>query len=190
MILSNPKHEQFAQLVASGMNRTKAAVIVGYAPTSAHVAGSRLYSNMRVRVRINELQDDPLKRQGKAKDQVLIKTVESARVDKTWILAKLVELSVKCLSDDKWSPAAAAKSLELLGKDLGMFQDYVRIEVFNDLMARMGEVVARYVEDQRVIDLIATGWERVVADQPKLQPAIPAVDSSNAPEPVSSEASQ
>jgi phage terminase small subunit len=56
-ILSNPRHERFVQLVASGMSATKAYVEAGYAEQGANVNASRLIANDSVSARITELKE-------------------------------------------------------------------------------------------------------------------------------------
>ncbi len=55
-ILDNPRHEQFASLVASGMRNKQAAISLGYSLQSASVQGSRLAGHDKIRQRIAELQ--------------------------------------------------------------------------------------------------------------------------------------
>ena len=56
-VLSNPRHEQFAQALASGrLTATKAYVSVGYSENGAAVSASRLRRNADVAARVQELQ--------------------------------------------------------------------------------------------------------------------------------------
>lgn len=57
-ILSNPKHEAFAQALAKGASATDAYVQAGYKvnPKTAAEAGSRLSRNVKVEARVTELQ--------------------------------------------------------------------------------------------------------------------------------------
>lgn len=154
-MLSNPKFEKFAQLLARGnVTQAQAAIAAGFAEKSSAVAGSRMANNPKVKARIDELR-------------FIGETVaiESIVVDRLWIVQKLVQIVQKCTSEKRYNPSAATKSLELLGKDLGMFRDYIRIEVFTEKMARMGEVVAKYC-DADTLELIAAGWESIANELP------------------------
>jgi phage terminase small subunit len=56
-VLRNPRHEKFSQLVASSIKPKEAYISVGYKPTGAKQAGSRLLMNIDVRERVSELQE-------------------------------------------------------------------------------------------------------------------------------------
>lgn len=53
-VLSNPKHERFAQELAKGVSQSQAYTIAGYRASDAHA--SRLAGNGKVRARVLELQ--------------------------------------------------------------------------------------------------------------------------------------
>jgi hypothetical protein len=55
-ILSNPRHEQFAQLVAQGSPASKAYILAGYDAGNADSCASRLSKHDKVSARINELR--------------------------------------------------------------------------------------------------------------------------------------
>ena len=55
-VLSNSKHEQFAQLSAKGVKPTKAYTSVGYAEAGAAQGASRLLKKVEVCARVAELQ--------------------------------------------------------------------------------------------------------------------------------------
>jgi hypothetical protein len=52
-VLSNPKHEYFAQGIAKGQTQLEAYEAAGYAPNETHA--SRLVSNGKVKARVAEL---------------------------------------------------------------------------------------------------------------------------------------
>jgi phage terminase small subunit len=54
-VLSNPKHERFAQELAKGKTQNEAYAEAGYAPSEPNA--SRLTSNDKVRARVTELQE-------------------------------------------------------------------------------------------------------------------------------------
>jgi hypothetical protein len=56
-VLSNSKHEQFAQLVAKGLNATKAYVSAGYSDKGAKQSASRMLTDADLCSRIRELQE-------------------------------------------------------------------------------------------------------------------------------------
>jgi phage terminase small subunit len=55
-ILSNPRHERFAQACARGVNASKAYVDAGYRRTGARQNGFRLSSRPDIAARVRELQ--------------------------------------------------------------------------------------------------------------------------------------
>jgi len=55
-ILSNPKHEKFAQSIVRGKSQTDAYMIAGYSPYGASGNASRLIANDSISGRIKELQ--------------------------------------------------------------------------------------------------------------------------------------
>src|SRR4051794_18185724 len=117
-ILSNQRWERFAQSLASGRTADGAYVDAGYARNDGNAI--RLKSNPTVATRIIELQGVA------AKEAVLTKT---------WIIERLVEnveramTAVQVIKAGKptgtytYGGAVANRSLELLGKELGMFVD-------------------------------------------------------------------
>lgn len=54
-VLSNPKHERFAQELAKGRTQAEAYQTAGYAPSEQHA--SRLASNGKVAQRVAEIQE-------------------------------------------------------------------------------------------------------------------------------------
>src|SRR5713101_3646627 len=55
-VLRNPRHEQFAQLVATGKPPAEAYVYVGFSKAGAAASATRLLRNAPVRARVEELQ--------------------------------------------------------------------------------------------------------------------------------------
>lgn len=123
--LLNQKHEQFAQKVAKGMAATTAYAECGYSEKTAAAAASRLLTDVKVAARIAEL-----------KEKIATVAMSKSGIDKAWVLERLVEvtkmgMAAEPVTDDEGNPigeykqnlAAANKSLELIGKELGMFID-------------------------------------------------------------------
>ncbi|MCA0276263.1 MAG: terminase small subunit [Proteobacteria bacterium] len=59
-ILSNPKHEAFAQGLAKGLTQVEAYAEAGYSPSDANAA--RLTGNDRIKERVAELQEKAVER--------------------------------------------------------------------------------------------------------------------------------
>ena len=123
--LKNPRHEQFAELVASGRAPSEAYSSVGFSKKTAYTCGPRLVRQASVQARIAELQ------------QVIAKTtVMRAEIDRGYVLAGLRKNYERALQAEPvldkngnptgqytWNGAVANRALELMGKELGMFVD-------------------------------------------------------------------
>lgn len=122
-VLSNPKHEKFAQELAKGKTATEAYVLAGYSANDSNAA--RMNGNERVQARLKEIAD-----------RVAEKVVERIAIDKEWVLTRLVEnveraMQAKAVMDSDGAPtgefkyegSVANRALELVGKELGMFVD-------------------------------------------------------------------
>ncbi len=86
-ILTNARHEKFAQALAKGMSAAAAYVEAGYKPSDAHA--SRLASNGKVRARIAELQGSTAKQITDVRDaarqhtQAAVETLVSVMEDES-----------------------------------------------------------------------------------------------------------
>lgn len=109
-VLSPPRKELFAQLVAGGKSAAIAYVDAGYRPSPSNA--NRLRNTEQVAARIEEL----IARRG-----------VGVVVTKQWIIEKLVENATAALADGDRS--AANRALELLGKEAGMFVDRSQVDV-------------------------------------------------------------
>ena len=131
-ILKNAKHEHFAQLVSNGENATRAYVLAGYSENGAKQSARRMLTNADLCARIAYLRSIKEAKHAEA----VTKVVADAAIDKAWVLNELIEVvkmakQAEPVRDAEGNPigeykqnlAAANKSLELLGKELGMFID-------------------------------------------------------------------
>jgi phage terminase small subunit len=122
--LTNSKHEHFAHLVAKGESPARAYVGCGYSESGALQSGNRLLRNTDVALRVKELKTAVSERQ-----------VEKFALDRVSVLRMLTEnarraMQLEPVRDREGNPigryiyqgAVANKALELLGKELGMFQ--------------------------------------------------------------------
>ena len=122
--LKNGTYEQFAHLIANGESPAKAYVLCGYSNNGATQSGNRLLRKPEVSARVKEL-----------KTAVSERRVEKIAVDRTWVISMLIEsvqraMQVEPVRNREGNPIAqyryqageANKALELLGKEIGMFQ--------------------------------------------------------------------
>ena len=126
-ILDNPRQEQFCQLVAGGMSYTQAYEEAGYAPSQKNA--SRMMTFEVVKARVNELLNEQLE----ARQEVAV-------ITKTWVLEQLRRnyeraMEIEPIERDgvifgfQYNGSVANRALELIGKELGMFQDKPPAEI-------------------------------------------------------------
>ena len=108
--LRNPRHEQFAQLIATGVKPRRAVELVGYSKHRSDSQASVLVRKAWVSQRIEELR--------RSVDQ---RAVTNAALTRTWVLQELKQNVSRAVQIEDLS--AANRALELLGKELGMFVD-------------------------------------------------------------------
>ena len=130
--LKNPRHEQFARLVAAGETPARAYIAVGYQNSdAASSSGSRLAKTPNVRARIAELQEESARG-----------AIKRNELNQDWVLARLKENVERAMQatpvrdsegnptgEYKWEGNVVNRSLELIGKELGMFRDRVEMNV-------------------------------------------------------------
>lgn len=123
-VLTNSKHELFAQEIAKGVSGREAYRTAGYTAKSdagADVSASRLLKDAKVAARIAELQEG---------------AAEKAMISKQWVIERLIENANRAMQavevkdsegngtgEYKYDGSVANKALELLGKEVGMFVD-------------------------------------------------------------------
>jgi phage terminase small subunit len=90
-ILSNPRHERFAQALAEGKSATEAYEVAGYSPNDGNAA--RMKGNDRIMQRVAELQKQAAKRS--------VITLES-------LIAEAGDIQTKALAKGHYSAAVAA----------------------------------------------------------------------------------
>ncbi len=108
----NHRQERFVQEFLVDLNATQAAIRAGYKETTAHVQGCRLLSHDKVAAAIAA---------GKAE------IAERAGVSQDWVIKKLTAVHdasmERTASGAAHNPAAANRSLELISKHGGMWQE-------------------------------------------------------------------
>lgn len=126
-----PTQEAYARARAFGMTQQEAIYFATNGRVKAVGAGSNMESDYPlVRKRINELAI-----------QVAERVVESAAASKAWVMKRLMQVADRCMQAEpvlmfnrstgeyeetgeyKFDSAGANRSLELIGKELGMFVD-------------------------------------------------------------------
>lgn len=105
-----PKQQRFVEEYLVDLNATQAAIRTGYSEHTAEVQGSRLLSKAKVR---------------EAVDAALKTRSERTELTQDWVLAELRNVHTAAMGDNNLS--AANKSLELLGRHLGLFIDNLKL---------------------------------------------------------------
>ncbi len=140
-----PKQQRFVEEYLIDFNGKQAAIRVGYSEKTAEVQASRLLSNAKVSAAVDA---------GRAK------AAERAEISQDWILKNLKTVTERCMQvtavlDRKGQPVfvenadgeavpayvfnamGANRSLELLGKHIGMFGDSLKLSGGVDLNAKV-----------------------------------------------------
>jgi phage terminase small subunit len=139
-ILANSKWEKFCVDVVAGKTLVDAFVAAGYAEKNAYSAAPRLFKHPKITERIAEL-----------KDKVEKVFVEKCSINKEWVVKNLQEVAERCMQHEpvlrngapvmvetetgelaavyKFDSAGANRSLELIGKEFGMFVDKKEIKM-------------------------------------------------------------
>jgi phage terminase small subunit len=114
-VLSNERHEKFAQFLAMGKKRIEAHELAGYTPSRAN--SSTLANQQHIKARVAELQ-------GRAAEIAIQVAQVTTGISKSWVLEQLRDNALKGLKQKNGS-AVANRALELIGREIGMFVDRV-----------------------------------------------------------------
>jgi hypothetical protein len=139
--LRNPRHEQFVQLVATGISPSEAYTSVGYRKSGAYQCSSRLLKDVQVCSRLKEIQA-----------QHTESRVASCLFDEQRVINRLDVLSRKAEADGNY--AAAVRCEELIGKQRGMFVDRVdqRTLTLNDLSTEVLTQLLQQAQPQKALE--------------------------------------
>jgi hypothetical protein len=118
-ILSNTRHEAFANAIARGETIDAAFVGAGYSRNSGNA--SRLNRKDSIVARVGELKALVQKMQNRS--------LQAVALNRQWITTQLIEVVFMAKARERPDLAAANKALNLLGLDCGMFVE--RKEVGN-----------------------------------------------------------
>ena len=113
-VLENTRWELFAKQVAAGKTYTNAYKSLKSKAKVPAKSGSALASNPEVRGRINELAR-------RVTNKTMERVSERVAITKEWVLRELLDNAELAKADGSW--AARNRSLELVGKEIGMFGD-------------------------------------------------------------------
>jgi len=140
--LRNPRHETFAKLTAIGHSRADAYVGAGYqagTPKARKENGIRMFMRQDIKARVTEIQE-------KLSSDVLAR----AEVDRQYVMDELKRNHEKCSAPEevldrggsptgmmRFNASGSNKSLELMGKELGMFADRLILDNLDEKLEGM-----------------------------------------------------
>ena len=135
----NQKQKRFVVEYLIDLNATQSAIRAGYAEKTAYSQGQRLLKHVEIQAAIQKAQANREKR---------------TELNADWVLTKLKEVAERCMQGEpvmvregdkvvesgewKFDSSGANKSLELIGRHLGMFTDNVKLS---------GQVGVKIVDD-------------------------------------------
>ena len=129
-----PEQEAYARCRAFGMNQAEAITFATNGKTTALSAGAQMEKTYPlVKTRINDLSIEVSQR-----------VIEAAAVNKGWVIDRLKKVVERCMQAEpvmkmvdgelketgeyKFDSSGANKALELIGKELNMFQTKVTVD--------------------------------------------------------------
>ncbi len=144
------KQERFVQEYLIDLNATQAAIRAGYSTKTATEQGSRMLTNVNVRARIDEAMAERSRRLGVSQDRIVNELAKIAFINPADVVnfdearvkasaaqddtAAILSVKVKKSFSDTGETVERevklndkVKSLELLGKHIGMFKDKVEV---------------------------------------------------------------
>lgn len=147
--LDNSKWERFARLVANGDSPTESYVSAGYSAASAHASASRLLKNATVCTRIAELRP-----------RIIEIATQATGINKAWVISGLKKNYERAMQEEAvldregketgefvYQGTVANRSLELIGKELGMFVDRKDVTLRKALSELTDEEVDALIAD-------------------------------------------
>jgi phage terminase small subunit len=137
--LQNARHEAYAQLLAKGWHQGKAYKEAGFS-NDRRSSASMLARKAHIRARIDEI----LVARAEAEKRAFVAVSTKFELSRQWVIDKLVknceialaERPVQTRSDGleyRYDGAVAARSLELLGREVGLFVEKKQIDITADV---------------------------------------------------------
>lgn len=118
-----PKQVRFVEEYLIDLNATQAAIRAGYSANNADVTGPRMLGNVGVLAAIEERQQKRAAKFELTQDWVIERLVENA--DRAMQAVEVKSSQGVGTGEYKYDGSVANRSLELLGKHIGMFKERV-----------------------------------------------------------------
>lgn len=126
--LSNVRHELFATYLSQGKSQLESYELAGFNTNGQTSNACTLARRPEIQARIAELIDERVARQTGVSvnadlehQQAINTALETGEIDRGWIIMMLMENTR--LAREAGQFAASNKCLELLGREIGMFQE-------------------------------------------------------------------
>lgn len=119
------KQKRFADEYLKDLNGKQAAIRSGYSPKTAEVQGSRLLSNAKVQAYIG-LKQKKLEERTSVTVEWIIERLKDV-YDKSMQAVPVLDHEGNETGEYRFEANAANRSLELLGKHIGMFTDKLQL---------------------------------------------------------------
>ena len=161
--LTNPKHEMFAQGLASGKIAEEAHRLAGY--KASRSGASQLKQNINISKRVAEI----LVEREFIHSQATADAVKSVGLTKGWVIETLMEnvakaMQAKAMTNEdgeaigefQYQGSVANKALELLGKEVGMFIDRKEVGRPGEFESMNADQLREYI-DREAAELSARG---------------------------------
>jgi len=150
------KQKRFCQEYIIDLNATQAAIRAGYSEKTAQQISSRLLLNVVIQGEISKLQKEISERTGLTIQWVLdnLKEVSERCMQKTPVMKfdRTEKRMVQVIDDDgkgvwTFDSPGANRSLELLGKHLGMFKD--KLDVSHDFPKTFADFIQQATKQKK-----------------------------------------
>jgi len=180
----NRKQERFVWEFYAGNSATQSAIIAGYAPDSAHVAGSRLLRNVYVQARLAEIRRDAEEKlvANPFERRVILSEIARGKIgdyvlpDGTLALTeeKLQNRAIQRVKNFKGGKGGRAHETSIeLHNPVSAIQELNKMDgVYSEQVTNYSDVKVLVVRESKPIDQLVSG-EEVRADDSKQPEANP-----------------
>ena len=131
-----PKQARFVEEYLLDLNAAAAARRAGYSEKNTDSIAAQLLRKPKV---------------SEAVQSAVAARSAKTEITAEYVLENLKRLSERCMGEKEFAPSAAARSLELLGKHLGLFSDRVELSGSLSVLGVLGDLTKR-VGDEGVND--------------------------------------
>lgn len=145
--LSNERWEKFCQFVASGFSQRQAYIKAGFNDSRSNAA--QLAKRDYIKARIKELKEQNFKVRNRIQEEIENNIIKQETLTRSWVLDRLIENAIHCMTNNQ--RAAANRSLELLGKELGMFIDRSEVHTTGELAKLTDEELLNRLKEEMLL---------------------------------------